>query len=316
MDTAFALLAEEIINQIRAVDDIIICSHVKPDGDAFGSSFGLASILRENFPAKNIMVSSTAAPLIRFFPPGDSVTDEIFEQSLVIITDTASGVRVYDQRWERGLFTIKIDHHPLFEHFGQIEWVNDSYPSCCEIIVDLARLWNLEVSKKSAEYLFAGIATDTGRFRFPGVGAASFEHASYLCGLGVQPSDVYDSIYQETESVLRFRGWVNTNFILEDGFAYARVEKDVTSQYGISLEQANSMVNLLSDLENVRIWAFFCEDPANGKIKVELRSGSIAVNEIAREFGGWGHRLASGIIIDNWEVVDSIIEYIGQAIKI
>ncbi|MDC7125508.1 MAG: bifunctional oligoribonuclease/PAP phosphatase NrnA [Spirochaetales bacterium] len=315
MNISNALLAKQIFEQIKASDKIVVCSHVKPDGDAFGSSFGLAYILRDNFPQKNILVSSVEHAHIRFFPSGDFITDEFMSQSLVIIVDTASGIRVYDQRWSQGKFIIKIDHHPLFESFGDIELVNDSYPSCCEIIIDLIREWELKISQKSAEYLFAGLTTDTGRFRFPGVGKATFERASFLCSLGVHPSDVYDSIYQEKASVLRFRGWVSSNFVNNNGFAYVKVKKDITFHYGISPEQANSMVNLLSDLEDVKIWTFFCEDPVSGQIKVEFRSCSIAVNEIARKFGGWGHRLASGTVVENWKVVDSIIEYINEMLK-
>jgi len=327
-----------ILENVAESESLVITAHVEPDGDAYGSVFGLASLLRENFPRASVATSfgtqaisdshaasprlSVPAPPLdtagafSFFPLPDDVPDSVMERSLVFVLDTANGPRVIDSRWARGSRLIKIDHHPAQESFGDIEWVDTSYPSCAEMIVDLMAVGGLSISARGAECLLFGIVTDTGRFRYPTVTEKTFERASRLFRAGAVPARIYDSLYFEDERTLRFRGHVYRNFMVTpEGLAYLKITHEVLSEYGIPAVRAGRMVNLLSDLGTARVWAFFCQDSAEKTIKVELRSRSIAVNAVASRFGGGGHKLAAGIRVADWETVDAVIADITQELR-
>ena len=316
MNAENSKIAGAILEHIRSADTIIICSHVFPDGDAFGSVFALAAVLRHNFPEKSVLVSTDTATGPAFLPRSDSIGDSRFPGSLVIAVDTANAERVYERRWNRGRYVIKIDHHPFHEHFGHIEWIDTSYPSCCEMILDLCSSGNLGIPEEGARMLFFGMVTDTGRFRFPGVGEETFRRAAGLCALGVEPPEIYEAIYGESEQVLRFRGYAYRHFELtEEGFACLRLEAKTLEEYGLTAVRASRMVNLLSELEGVEIWAFFCEDRKTADIKIELRSRATPVNTIAAAYGGGGHRLAAGARADDWKTVDSMIADIREELR-
>ncbi len=354
-----------ILKAVAAAESIVITSHVEPDGDAYGSVFGLSSLLRENFPDKRIWTSfgpeaaaragdqaagnraptdsSASAPPARavihtggpnavpagmrsppidsggafsFFPRPDDVPDAVIAESLVMALDTANGPRVIDPRWARGAGVVKIDHHPAQEGFGDIEWVDTSYPSCAEMIVDIMTAGNLSIPACGADFLLFGIITDTGRFRYPSVTERTFERVSRLFRAGAVPARIYDSLYFEEERVLRFRGHVYRNFkVTPEGLAFLKIPDDILNEYGISSAKAGRMVNLLSDLGEARVWAFFCQDGAENTIKVELRSRSLPVNAVAARFGGGGHRLAAGIRVPDWETADAVIADITRELR-
>ena len=307
--------AGEILEHIKSSQSIIITSHVEPDGDAFGSAYGLAALIREIFPDKSIAVSLERFNRGDLFPPSGPIEDRRFPESLVIVTDTANAERVYDSRWDMGKYVIKIDHHPGRVNFGNLKWVETSYPSCCEMIIDLMREWKTDISEIGAKQLFFGMITDTGRFRYPSVGAETFRRAAFLCEYYSDLPFLYNILYSEKEHNLRFRGYIFSNFkIIDKSLAYLKVDAAHLSAYGLDANQAGRMVNLLSELERIEIWAFFCEEKG-GSIKTELRSNSIQVNTIAADFGGGGHRLAAGIKVKDWETADLVIEALRNAIN-
>ncbi len=101
----------------------------------------------------------------------DQITDDVYDNALVIVTDTANTERVDDQRYTKGKMVIKIDHHPNDDAYGDLLWVDTTASSCSEMIYELfeeghnAANWSL--SSAAARLLFAGIVGDTGRFQFP-----------------------------------------------------------------------------------------------------------------------------------------------------
>ena len=110
----------------------------------------------------------------------DQVTDEEYQEALVIVCDTANTARIDDQRYTTGDFLIKIDHHPDDEVYGDISLVDTSSSSASEMIALFAFENDLGLSKEAAELLYAGIIGDTGRFLYPSTSARTFEVAAKL----------------------------------------------------------------------------------------------------------------------------------------
>ncbi len=97
-----------------------------------------------------------------------TIKDDVYQNALVIVTDTADTPRISDSRFNQGKMLIKIDHHPNDDAYGDLVWVDNQASSASELIYDLIAASDgvLTLSDKAARLLYAGIVGDTGRFLF------------------------------------------------------------------------------------------------------------------------------------------------------
>ena len=103
---------KQILHKIKEYDTIIIHRHMRPDPDALGSQVGLKKLLQVNFPEKKIKVAGKTEPTLAWLAKMDDVSDDDYKHALVIVCDTANTARIDDERYNKGDFLIKIDHHP------------------------------------------------------------------------------------------------------------------------------------------------------------------------------------------------------------
>ena len=130
-------MKRQIIDTISKYETIIIHRHVRPDPDAYGSSFGLKEILKASYPDKQVFTVGEHDETLSFLTKPDYVSDEQYEGALVIVTDTANTERIDDQRYKLGSFIIKIDHHPNDDPYGDLLWVDTNGSSASELIYEL-----------------------------------------------------------------------------------------------------------------------------------------------------------------------------------
>lgn len=151
-------VVKEILTKIKAYQTIIIHRHQRPDPDAIGSQVGLAEILRASFPDKDIYQAGGPVEGLEFLAEMDTVSDEAYQNALVIVTDTANSPRISDDRYQLGAELIKIDHHPNDEPYGDLVWVNTKASSCSEIIADFYDLNQDELimNDNAARYYMLG----------------------------------------------------------------------------------------------------------------------------------------------------------------
>ena len=157
-------LFQAILEKIKAYDTIIIHRHQRPDPDAIGSQIGLKEILKTNFSDKKILATGVNEPTLSWIAEMDEVLDNDYEGALVIVTDTANTPRIDDDRYDKGDFLIKIDHHPNDDAYGDLLLVDTSASSASEIVTDWALTLGLSLSDAAARVLYNGIVGDTGRF--------------------------------------------------------------------------------------------------------------------------------------------------------
>ena len=173
----------QIIEEIEKYDSIIIVRHLRPDGDCIGASFGLRDILIASYPNKKIYSVGDGVPeYLSFLGNEDIVNDEEYEKSLVIVVDTATSKRIANEKYQNAKNIIKIDHHIAVEDYGNINYVREDYPACCQIIADLVFTSNdkLIMTQRAAKCLYTGLVTDTGRFRFRSVDSNTMRTAAGL----------------------------------------------------------------------------------------------------------------------------------------
>lgn len=304
-------MIKKIFKEIEKADTIIIFRHVKPDGDAIGSQHGLKYILKENFPDKKILALGENSNYWNMYYSNinsDIVDDETIKNSLAIILDTPNISRIDDSRFAIAERKIKIDHHIFVEEFANLEWIDTSSISTCQLIVKFALENDLSIPKNAALLLYTGLITDSGRFQFQNTSAETLRMGAALLETGIDAQDLFRFMYESSENIVRFKGYCENNFTLLDcGLAYNILDQEILKEYDVTASSGASNVNALSGIKKVKVFVHFAENE-DGTIKVEFRSKKLPVNIIANKYGGGGHALASGTIVENFDVVDKIIE--------
>lgn len=306
---------QKITNKIKKYDKIICLRHIDADGDAYGSAMGLARLIKNNFPQKKVFTDGKNNENLSFLGKNDQLTKEDYQNSLVIICDTANQERIDSEHWNLAKEKIKIDHHVQGESYADYEWVDSTYSAACEMVADLAMNQNLKTSKEVANFLLLGIVTDSGRFLHNNTTPRTFQVASFLLEKGAELNYLYTKLYQQNLNILRFKGYVLNNFTLtKQGVAFIKITLAILKKYDISQLEAKSVVNILANTEEIKIWLLAIEKEKK-LIKVSMRSSQYVINEVAKKYDGGGHKFAAGAKIKKWAELDNLVTNLDKLIN-
>ena len=288
---------KKVLEKIKEYNKIIIFRHKRPDGDAVGSTKGLQRILKLSFPEKEILlVNSDYSDFTAFLGSEDKVeSDEFYADALGIVIDTATKARISNKKFELCRELIKIDHHIPIESYGECEWVEEERSSACEMIAKFYDVFRdeLKIDSEAAEYIYTGMVTDSGRFRFRSVSGETMRLAGMLMDVGIDVDRIYANLYMKDFHTLKFQAYVyNKVSITENGVAYIFVDKKMQKKFSLTYEEASNSVTYMDSIKNSLIWIAFIE--GEGEIRVRLRSRFVTVNPIAEKWGGGGHDCACG----------------------
>lgn len=311
------MIQKQILEKIKEFNRIIIHMHIRPDGDCYGAGFGLKNILMESFPEKEVYVVGEKAEYVDFVGTPDVIEDELFKDALSIVVDTASEDRVSDQRFKLAKFVIKIDHHIPIADYGDLIYVDTTRPATAQIILEFYLKFQeeLKINMAAATALYTGIVTDTGRFRFRSVNADTFIAVAHLLQFGLDFVDVLSRLSVKSENLMKLQGYVLLNFQkTENGVAYIKMTPDVIERFDVSLEEATSLVNELSTLEDCPVWILFAEYE-NNIVRARLRSKGPAINELANKYDGGGHALACGANLGTWDKTDELLKDADELVR-
>ncbi|MCW8645622.1 bifunctional oligoribonuclease/PAP phosphatase NrnA [Streptococcus macedonicus] len=301
---------EEILEKIKAYDTIIIHRHQRPDPDALGSQVGLRDIIRHNFPEKKVLATGKDEPTLTWLTKMDTVSDDDYQSSLVIVTDTANTPRVDDDRYTKGDFLIKIDHHPNDDAYGDLLYVDTTASSASEIITDFALSTNLALSNEAARLLYCGIVGDTGRFLYPATTSKTLSIASKLREYDFDFSTLARQMDSFSFKIAKLQGYVFDNLeVDENGAARVVLTQDTMKKFNVTDAEISAIVGTPGKIDCIQSWAIFVEQD-DKHYRVRLRSKSQVINEIAKRHGGGGHPLASGANSYSLEENDKIYQEI------
>ena len=314
-------LKQAILQKIKEYHRIFIFRHVRNDGDCVGASKGLREILRSSFPEKEIyLIDEETAAYLEFMGPEDAPVDkELYTDALGIVVDTASEARISNKNYKRCKELIKIDHHIPLESYGMINWVEEERPSCCEMIVDFYSAFSdqLVLTKQAAEHLYTGMVTDTGRFKYSGVGGDTMRAAAVLLDVGVDTDTLFARLYLEAFEYLKFKAHIYQKMqITENGVAYIYIDKAMQEEFNLSLEQASACVGTLDSIRGCISWIAFIENgDEQQSVRVRLRSRFVHINSVAEKFGGGGHACASGATVYGEAQVQELLRDVDALVK-
>ena len=289
------------LKKIKEFDNICVFRHQRPDGDAFGSQLGLVTWIKDNFPTKTVhfVGNNTSVYSEDLFPLMEEVDDEFFDKDfLAIIVDTGNSKRIDDERWTKAKYSIKFDHHPPVEQYGNLNIVANEIAACAELIADFCFYFNKKypMSKLAATYLATGIITDSGRFQFESANKATFDTFGKLLEQGVLPfKDIYLKLYAKDVSSLVFQKHVLNNMVFTDGgLAYYILKQEDLDLLGIDHERGKEHLSLMSNIKGVDVWFCITEIKEKNEFRVSIRSKLIDISGVATSYRGGGHKQASG----------------------
>ncbi len=299
-------MIKQFLEEIKNHKKIILYRHQKPDGDAFGSQFGLGELIKDNFKNKEILFSGEEEELKGnylnkiFKGPLKKIDDNDLKDALLIILDTANierieGIDSFDNVKNK---VIKIDHHATAEDYGDIKIIHEKYSSTSEIISEIAEKSKWNISKKSAEYLLTGLITDSGRFMFSSVSENTLHQASILVKNNAKTSKLSGMLNDRDINFVRLQGKILSSFKVNKSVASYMMPKHLHKKFGVSYSTASSMIFLLMSSKEVKYGLFSSYDSKNKVWKVSIRSKEKPINKIAEKYSGGGHKMASGAKIN------------------
>jgi phosphoesterase RecJ-like protein len=286
----------------------VLTTHVNPDGDGLGSEVGLAlylhrrgkqvTIVNDGALPENYGFLGDAFPMQRYDEAAPHAA--LVEAGALVVLDTSSPSRLgrLARHLDRpGLSVAVIDHHLGGAPFAQVACISTEACATGELVYEYIRREPGAWTRQMAEALYTALVTDTGSFRHSNTDPAAHAMAAHLIALGVEPERLGQQIFQQRHpGRIRFTGRVLAELQLSDDgtLAWLEVTRARMQEYGVDGQDTEGLVDVPRTLPGVYAVAMFTESP-NGRVKVSLRStGELDVEEVARRFGGGGHRAAAG----------------------
>lgn len=298
--------------RINASHRAVITTHARADGDAVGSALATARVFRalgkeaivyfhEPIPPRYVDLPDAATAKV-WRSDAESIRRAIDDADFILVVDTCASAQlesvaaVLTTSFQQKL---AIDHHVTRDPIVDEILLDTSAGSCTQIITQLCDAAGWPIDPDTATLLFAGLASDTGWFRFSNADAAVFTTAARLIEAGAKPNELNERLYNaEPEPRVRLIGAVLSSFELRAGgrLAVVRVTQEMLRQCGANSKMTEEVINETHRVGTVIASLMFVEPESPGDpVRVSLRSKrDVNMAAIAKKFGGGGHERAAG----------------------
>ena len=303
---------------LRDAQTVVLTSHIRPDGDAIGSTLGLMHVLRAQGKEVRILIDDEIPRIFSILPGVDQIERPIESQrytaDLLVVCDVELGRTGASVSAVDAVRLLNIDHHVTNDEKAEHLCLNPKAAATCEIVYDLVRILGVMPMLDAAVCLYTGMATDTGFFRFSNTTPHTMRAAADLLEIGVKPNIVstamemksYDEVMAQVRAIrnleMFFDGRVAAVFIDEER------AREVTTTEGLLDE--------LRVIEGTQI-VFFMKWLEKDTYRISMRSKGTNVSRIAQKFDGGGHIRAAGCTIHApfAEARTAILDAIGEELN-
>lgn len=304
-----AKIPESLLTSIHNAQNILLVTHIHPDGDALGSTFGLQEILAGMGKNVCVFLEEPVTSMYAFLPGANRAASEISavrtfiesnKNSLIAIAlDSGDDNRL--GKYKDDFLAINpllvIDHHKSHKDFGEHRWVETGMSSTGEMVYEMALSLGAQISYDAAVNIYVAICTDTGSFRYDSTKPRTLQIAADLIEAGVLPDMIATHLYDNfsLERLKLMRLVLSTlRLYAKDQLACIHLTRKMLDESGAELHEAEGFIDYPRSLRSVKV-AMFVKENSGDQIAVSLRSkGAFDVSEIAKLFGGGGHRKAAG----------------------
>lgn len=301
----------QILNQLSQLAPLlqshrrfVLLSHARPDGDAIGSELALKAVLEEMGKEVTALNEDGVPDNLKFLDGWEGVEkpgSESVEAEVVIALDTANRERLGAGclRVTKDVpVWVNIDHHISNEKYGDHIYIDDQAAATGEILFQLIKELDLPLPDRARDALYVAVSTDTGSFQYSNTTARTYEMAADLVRRGVPVGPLNSAVYHDFpfRRVELLQALLQTLGRSEDGrISWWALTVETKKKLGIRPGDSEGLIDILRAVQGVVVCIFFEEIP-DGTIRVSTRSKDERVNvcEICAEFGGGGHRMASG----------------------
>ena len=295
---------DNILEEIKKTEKIVVLTHESPDGDAVSSSLSVMHALKQLEKEADVVIPEHAKNFD--FLPG---AEKILQKGKIEKYDLAISVDCTDLRrlaggkeyFETAKKTIEIDHHSVNSMFADLNYVDPVSPACCQVLIAMYEYYGVEITKDIATCILTGIITDTGGFQWGGVTPETFEFAAELIRKGAKIKEICRiALRNKTKAHCELEKIVYDRMqFFEDGkIAISYVNIEDNQKVDAKLGDEEGLVEMLRDIEGVEVSALLKEKEGTNGYKVSLRSHEkINVSDIALLLGGGGHPGAAGCFI-------------------
>jgi phosphoesterase RecJ-like protein len=304
---------QKAVELINKSSNILLTTHIKPDGDACGSVAAMYDTLTALGKKAKLILPSEVPEWYEFlFTEKVPIIDEdvtleqlkqgqFAEPDLIVLIDVNSNNQLskfseYLKQNDKPVLVI--DHHITNDGLGDVELIDTTAAATALIIFDFLKYANWQITEKIAQALFVAAATDTGWFQFGNTDSKVHRSCAELIDAGVNPTQIYHDLYQNF-SPQRFKlmaAMLNTlELHLNGRFATQHILQADFERTGAAYKDTENLIDECQRISTVEAAALFVQLP-DGRVKISLRSsGAIDVRKIAAKFGGGGHTMAAGV---------------------
>ena len=296
---------------ISKSENIVLSTHVNPDADGIGSEIGMYYYLKAIGKNCKIINISPTPLFLDFIDPDDiiekydsSIHDILFKEfNLAIAFDIGDYKRLYDisdNISKNHIYSVSIDHHPYNDNFFDLPLVDTSFAATGHMVWEFLKFNDfLNFSLVQAKALYAALITDTGSFRYNSTNNKCHLMAAHLLENGVKPYDIYESIYERRslEQIKLLASSINSlSFHYNGIICGCIITKEMQELIGADSSHIEGFTDFFRSINKVQIAYCIVEQDKN--IRINFRSrGKYIINDIAKVFGGGGHKLAAGATI-------------------
>jgi len=321
-------MMKRIIQAIKTYKNFLITTHINLEGDALGSILAMRDILLYFKKRADIVIEDDVPIEYKFLPHIDwikKIKDIRFSDYDVLfaldISDKKRCKRII-QLFPKDRIIISIDHHISNTRFAHINWIEPQASSTVELIYKLYRKLNIPLNKKRAVWLYVGLLTDTGSFRYPNTTFNTFKLAEKFASYDLDVNSIYQNIYYNLtfEEIKRIAEVLSTIKSTKDRkIVWFRMKNDNFRKRFSSDNITDKILDLGRAIKDAEVVVLFKDDLYNkDKISINLRSkGKVDVDKIARFFGGGGHRTASGCNIKGnlKDIEEMVIKKVKESVR-
>ncbi|PLX48337.1 MAG: bifunctional oligoribonuclease/PAP phosphatase NrnA [Desulfobulbaceae bacterium] len=293
---------EEILQILRQAERVLIAAHVFPDGDALGSQLALGNALESAGKEVYLYSEEPVSYILEFMPGSERLisrlpADNDFDCAVSLDCGDKRRLGIGADDLLRHKPFIAIDHHTGHQFFADHTWVDAQRSSTGEMIYDLLRCLDYEISKDTAYCLYTAILTDTGSFKYESTTSHTMRVAADLLDYGIKPAEICEQIFDNysTNRLHLLQAVLGTlSMHADDQIAFISVTRQMLEATDTVPADTELFINFPRSLRTVKA-AVFLKETGNDLVGVSMRAkGEVDVAEVARSFGGGGHRNAAG----------------------
>lgn len=286
------------VARLRAADNILVTAHVNPDGDAIGSTLAMLQILRAMGKNVAAYIDDKIPKNFTVMPFAEEIRqpreDEKFSADLLLILDTSPD-RIGKVKNLTDAPILNIDHHITNNGDEGDLYVDANAAATCEIIFQLCKELDAEISKNVAVCLYTGLATDTGFFNYSNTRPSTLRAAADLVEAGVEPNLISEQVeIRSFRDIQIMSAALQTTKLFYGGkVAGMFIDRELYKQ----VETTEGLIDLIRVIDGVEV-AFLLTEKERDVCRVSMRSKGVEVSSIAKRLGGGGHVRAAGCTIN------------------